>query len=182
MFRTFSLSLAVFLLFLSSESLARPFFIKMPSPNYEIRPKGTVIDTVVIHDTQDNNTKRVLRLFCSRKFGRSPHFTIDKSGKIYQHFSTEYMGSHAGRSRAFGRDRVNYFSIGIELINKGDGKDPFTENQYRSLVYLLKSLVFRYHIKPDHILGHRHIALPRGRKSDPANNFSFKRVRKSVFS
>lgn len=163
-----------------SATTSRPKMLQRPSPNGEVRPPGSPIDTIVIHDTEDNNLKRVLALFCSRRFGRSPHFTIDKAGNIYQHLNPQMRGAHAGRSFFKGRNRVNDFSIGIELVNLGDGKDAFTEPQYRSLIRLLKWLQITYGIRKDRIVGHKDIAIPRGRKDDPAQNFNFKRVRDAL--
>ena len=179
--RILGLLVAAVLVTTTAEAVAiRPKMIERPSPNGEERPSGTVIDTIVIHDTEDNNLHRVLGLFCSRRFGRSPHFTIDKAGKIYKHLDPKARGAHAGRSFFSGKPRVNDFSIGIELVNLGDGKDPFTEAQYHSLTKLVTWLKSTYDIKNDHIVGHKDIAIPRGRKADPAKNFDFPRFLRSL--
>lgn len=42
---------------------------------------------------------------------------------------------HAGDSRFEGRDDCNDFSLGNELENMGDGRDPYTDFQYEAVAY-----------------------------------------------
>jgi N-acetylmuramoyl-L-alanine amidase len=65
-------------------------------------------------------------------------------------------------------------------VNKGDGKDPFTEKQYEALGKLVAYLQSEYDILRDRITGHKDIALPKGRKIDPADNFSYERLFEEV--
>jgi len=60
---------------------------------------------------------------------------------------------------------VNDFSIGIELVNRNDGIDPFPDRQIQALRDLLKNIIARHPIR--HIVPHYACAEPRGRKSDP---------------
>jgi N-acetylmuramoyl-L-alanine amidase/AmpD protein len=65
-----------------------------------------------------------------------------------------------------GRVNVNNFSIGIELVNLNDGKDPFPQPQLTALRELLGEIIARHPIR--HIVPHYEVAVPPGRKSDPA--------------
>ena len=65
-----------------------------------------------------------------------------------------------------GRAGVNDFSIGIELINRNDGIDPFPERQIEALRDLLRSISRRHPIR--YIVPHYECADPPERKSDPA--------------
>jgi len=65
-----------------------------------------------------------------------------------------------------GRERVNDFSIGIELVNLNDGEDPFPEEQIQAMRRLAKAVISRHPIR--HIVTHYECADPPGRKSDPA--------------
>ena len=146
----------------------------LPSPNQEPRPPGAVIDTIVLHHTASWNAQGALRTLTSPTSGVSAHFTIDESGLIYQHVSTENIAWHAGPSLDDrGRERVNDFSIGIELVNKGNGYDPYHEPQIASLRALIDGLKRRHPLK--YIVSHTRIARPRGRKSDP-KGFPWRRV------
>jgi N-acetylmuramoyl-L-alanine amidase len=64
-----------------------------------------------------------------------------------------------------GRESVNDFSIGIELVNLNDGIDPFPREQILSLRLLLAAIISRHPIRQ--IITHYECAYPPGRKSDP---------------
>jgi N-acetyl-anhydromuramyl-L-alanine amidase AmpD len=76
-------------------------------------------------------------------------------------------------SRWKGLDNCNDYSIGIEVVNRGDSVEPFTEEQYSSLRELTGRIASKYGIAKDMVVGHRDIALPPGRKVDPADNFDW---------
>ena len=62
---------------------------------------------------------------------------------------------------------MNHMSIGIELVNLNDGKDPYPKAQTDALCMLIRSLKRRFPLK--YITSHEFIARPKGRKSDPLN-------------
>lgn len=138
-----------------------------PSPNFDDRPPGTSVDTVVIHATERDSAAEVIRIFETAEYKVSSHYTIDRDGTILQHVKDEKRAWHAGVSRMpDGRERVNDFSIGIELVNRNDGVDPYTQSQLGALSLLLESLAQRHSIR--YVVTHKLIAQPPGRKSDPA--------------
>ena len=59
-------------------------------------------------------------------------------------------------------------SIGIELENHNTGVDPYPNAQTAALLTLCRKLVAAYAIAPEMVATHADIALPDGRKSDPA--------------
>jgi N-acetylmuramoyl-L-alanine amidase/AmpD protein len=76
---------------------------------------------------------------------------------------------HAGQARMQdGRTHVNNFSIGIELVNRNDGVDPFQASQVQALRRLLQSIMLRHDIR--YVVPHHECADPPGRKSDPAGD------------
>lgn len=92
----------------------------------------------------------------------SPHYIIDRQGKVFRLVPDKYVAYHAGESKLpDGRTNVNELSIGIEIINTKD--DGPTNAQYLSLAKLVRCLKKRYPIK--YILGHSDIAPDR--KTDP---------------
>lgn len=132
------------------------------------------IDTVIIHSSYDllgddpYSTSGLISEY--KQYGVAPHYLIDRKGNIYRLVTEKNIAYHAGESEVpDGRTSVNNFSIGIELMNKEDGK--FTNEQYDSLNKLLKDLKSRYIIK--YVLGHSQIAP--GRKTDPWN-FDWKKI------
>jgi N-acetyl-anhydromuramyl-L-alanine amidase AmpD len=139
------------------------------SPNWGTRPVGTVVDTVVVHATVIPTLERTTAAFCREASQVSAHFTIGRDGSFIQHVDTFARAWHAGVSKdPQGRTNVNDFSIGIELVNLNDGKDPWPDAQVNVLKNIIGGLKRRFpHIKQ--ILSHEYIAVPAGRKSDPAN-------------
>jgi N-acetyl-anhydromuramyl-L-alanine amidase AmpD len=137
-----------------------------PSGNFDERPDGSVIDTIVVHATVLDSLDDVVRHFGDASSRVSAHYTIDREGKMVSHVAERKRAWHAGQSKMKdGRTGVNDFSIGIELVNRNDGVDPFPEAQIQSLRRLLKSILTRHRIR--HIIPHYECADPPGRKSDP---------------
>lgn len=141
--------------------------ILAPSPNRAPRPPETVIDTVVLHATVLDSADEVCRHFEKADPGVSSHYTIDRDGTVYQHVPEAEKAFHAGVSEMpDGRVGVNDFSIGIELVNRNDGIDPYPESQLLALENLLASIRLAHPIR--HVVSHAEIARPVGRKTDPA--------------
>jgi N-acetylmuramoyl-L-alanine amidase len=137
-----------------------------PSPNFNERPTGIAVDTIVVHATVFDTLEEVISHFSRPDSQVSSHYTIDRDGTVISHVSEDVRAWHAGVSRMEdGRTNVNDFSIGIELINKNDGTDPFPEKQIEALRGLMKQIMTRHPIR--HIIPHYACAEPRGRKSDP---------------
>ncbi len=140
------------------------------SPNYDMRPKGCAIDTLVIHHTGMSSEQSALNRLCSLQSRVSSHYLISADGKVMQLVADEYMAWHAGRSCWHGRSELNFNSIGIELDN--NGVDPFPPAQMQSLVALALSLIEKYSIEPKNVVAHADIAP--NRKVDPSQHFDWK--------
>jgi N-acetylmuramoyl-L-alanine amidase len=156
------------------------------SPNQDDRPAGIAIDTLVVHDTETPGGIRkattIANYFCNPKSEVSAHYIIGKAGEIVQCVPDEKRAWHAGPSKFEGREKVNDFSIGVELVNTESGTDPFTDAQYASLIALTAELVQRHNIPLSHITGHRNITNYPSLKRDPANNFDWERYRTGVLA
>ncbi len=141
----------------------------LPTDQYEDRPEGTLIDTIIIHSMHNPAAKDKFSALtckeCLDKHGVSAHYIVDLAGTVWRTVPDDKKAWHAGVSKmpdpADGREGVNDFSIGIELIGTED--TDFTEAQYQALALLTKNIMFRYNIK--NIYGHCDIAP--GRKTDP---------------
>ena len=134
-----------------------------PSPNYSSR-RGNKVNTIVVHATA-GSLGGTLAWFAQRRSGVSAHYTISKKGAIYKHVAETNKAWHAGRSKLHGRRNVNAFSIGIELVNKNNGKDPYPQAQLESLAWLVNDIASRYKIPAARVVSHYDIAP--GRKTDP---------------
>ena len=154
-----------------------------PSPNHDDRPAGAAIDAIVIHDTETpgvTEARIIANHFGNPRSGVSAHYIIGKRGEVLQCVPDERRAWHAGPSKFKGREKVNDFSIGIELVNAQTGKDPFTDAQYQSLIMLTADLVARHRIPLERITGHRHVTNYPAIKRDPADNFDWNRYTMGV--
>ncbi len=109
------------------------------------------------------------------------HYMIDRDGRLRksvpEHQVAHHVYRHSGRS------------IAIELINDGDGRDPFPEAQIDALAKLLSDIVARRGITRDGIKRHSDLdqgRMPcdktRRRKVDPGDAFPYETVLDRVFA
>lgn len=148
-----------------------------PSHNFNDRPKNTKIDYIILHYTDTLTMQDALDILCDPKAEVSSHYAIAEDGMLYQLVDDSKRAWHAGLSKWKGVENLNNNSIGIEIQNKGHhfgyavtGTWPeFPKIQIDNLKQLLKHLMQKYTIAPQHILGHEDIAP--GRKIDPGPAF-----------
>ena len=108
------------------------------------------------------------------------HYMIDRDGTTRASVPENRVAHHVYRYS--GR------SVGIELINEGDGVDAFPEPQLAALVQLLRELRQRHGIARDGIRRHSDVdqtRMPcdrsRRRKLDPGEAFPYESVLDRVF-
>lgn len=160
------------------------------SPNADGRPADQEPEVVVIHSISlppgEFGGSGIEDLFCNRLdpsrhsyyqeiagLKVSAHFLIRRDGELVQFVPTTQRAWHAGRACCEGRERVNDFSIGIEL--EGTNDQPFEDIQYEQLICLTRSLMAAYPaINWQRIYGHQDIAP--GRKTDPGRGFDWGRL------
>jgi N-acetylmuramoyl-L-alanine amidase len=87
------------------------------SPNLDKGPNGREI--IVMHYTAGYTASSAVNTFKLKSAQSSAHFVVEVDGGITQMVSTADIAWHAGRSLYHGRQRVNSFSIGIEIVNPG---------------------------------------------------------------
>lgn len=159
----------------------------VPSPNFDERPAGVLIDTVIIHyislppghfrgdaiaalftNTLDVTAHPWFEQLAGLKV--SAHYLIRRHGELVQFVHPAMRAWHAGASRLLTRERCNDFSIGIEL--EGSSARPFTRSQYRRLLQLLGALFEIHPIR--YIAGHSDVSP--GRKEDPGPFFEWQQL------
>jgi AmpD protein len=162
----------------------------IPSPNFDARPDGSLIELLVIHNISlppgqfggpgiielftnqlDPNAHPYYRQIADARV--SSHFLIRRDGELIQFVSAIRRAWHAGQSEWHGRVRCNDFSIGVEL--EGADDQAFADGQYATLARLVPVLRRKYPIQD--CVGHSDIASPSGRKTDPGPHFSWTRLR-----
>lgn len=156
------------------------------SPNCDERPLNTPPRLIVIHSISlppgEFGGADVRRLFTNKlDFNEHPfyseirglkvssHFFLDRRGQITQFVSCLKRAWHAGASKWKSEPNCNDYSIGIEL--EGTDTEGFHVDQYASLKRLCIALSECYPIEA--VLGHSHIAVPKGRKQDPGAHFNW---------
>lgn len=140
------------------------------SPNFGPRPKDMLIDSIIIHYTEMKDDISALKRLCDAKAEVSSHYLISKTGEIFSLVPDNLRAWHAGPSCWRGREKVNDFSIGIELDN--NGKEIFGKDLMNSLIQLCHELISIHPIDQHNIIGHSDI-IP-SRKFDPGRLFNWK--------
>lgn len=140
--------------------------------------KGVIRDSstnyIVLHSDESPSYAATRKTLIRR--GNSYHYYIQRNGDIIKLLDPKYVGGHAGRSFYDGLSQLNFYSIGICLQDLKLAS--FTENQYKSLAWLIAALQKRYNDESSRvILTHSQIAIPRGRKKDP-NGFDLSELNK----
>lgn len=136
------------------------------SPNQAPR-HGRQIQMIVLHATV-GAARSALAWLTNPASHVSAHYLIDKSGHTYQLVPDEAIAWHAGQASWHGETAINEISLGIELENANNGRDPYPAAQIDALLALARDKVAQYGIRPDMVARHLDVALPRGRKNDPA--------------
>jgi len=163
----------------------------VPSPNFDDRPAGTLVDLILVHGISlppnQYGGPWIDRLFTNSlppdehpyfaavaHLKVSSHALIRRDGEVVQYVPFHQRAWHAGASTYQGRERCNDFSIGIEL--EGADETPYEPGQYRMLSAVILALCDAYpSLSLSRIAGHSDIAP--GRKTDPGPAFDWPRLR-----
>ena len=149
------------------------------SPNCDERPAGAVVNCIVLHSTVEPTTEGTMNIFLSPEKAVSSHFVVGRDGRVVQMVPVEKRAWHAGTSALEGVGKVNDFSVGIEMVNLNDGKDPYSPEQMEAVAGIVRLIRSRYDVSDARIVSHAEVALPAGRKSDPVG-FDFEKERALV--
>jgi AmpD protein len=164
------------------------------SPNQSDRSGENAIDLLVIHNISlppgQYGNGCVDQLFCNSldsskhpffeeiaELRVSAHLLIDRLGDVTQFVPFCKKAWHAGDSEFEERPNCNDYSVGIEL--EGTDFEPFTDEQYHSLLCITKLLLQEYPcLNSDRIVGHSDVAP--GRKTDPGPYFDWQKFRQAL--
>ena len=180
--------------------LAQEDFLE-PFENYswerEYAPEYVVLhftSAVVVSREDPYNMDTIRKIFADG--GVSPHYIVDREGKIICYLPEDRAAWHAGKGTFGGDERLtdsmNKYSIGIEIAAMGSQKDMsiylseseyntipkeligYTDKQYEALK-LLDDICRRYSIPFDasHVIGHD---MYNPLKNDPGELFDWERL------
>jgi N-acetylmuramoyl-L-alanine amidase len=119
--------------------------------------------------------------------GKSIHYVIGRDGDIAQQRPELRTAGHV----SFGgiMSQVNRRSIGIELVNRGDGLEPFPQPQLAALSALVADIAARYGLRPEALVTHAALddrmqpecgGVPLRRNLDPGPLFPLADVRAAI--
>ena len=161
----------------------------LKSPNFNDRPNQEEIRLIIIHSIslppKKYGNKYVEDFFLNKlsisddKYFKeikdlkvASHIYIKRDGEAIQFVPLNKRAWHAGESSFKGELNCNDYSIGIEL--EGNEIDPYTDEQYISLIKATRELINFYpRVNSQNIVGHSDIAPDR--KTDPGKSFDWKR-------
>lgn len=149
-------------------SLSIPPIESLPADFWTERT-GQPIVAIVIHGTGGIDSRSTLQHGDGR--GVSIHRLINKAGKIYDMVPDEHGANHAGapsssftlHGHTYRGNAVNKSTLGIELENLQDGRDPYTDPQLSAMGWQIAE--WRKQHGPLPIL--RHADIDPTRKRDP---------------
>jgi N-acetylmuramoyl-L-alanine amidase len=119
------------------------------------------VQFIVLHYTEIDFARSLHRL---TKEEVSSHYLInDQPPTIYRLVDESQRAWHAGPSYWQGYTHLNSSSIGIEIVNAGNGGDPnatyanYPEGQIKQVIELVRDVERRHGVRPDRVLGHSDI-------------------------
>jgi N-acetylmuramoyl-L-alanine amidase len=150
---------------------------ELPSPNFDDRPAGSPIDTLVLHytgmPTAQDAIARLRDRFPPTGVPVSSHYVVDEDGHILRLVDEEKRAWHAGLSYWRGATELNGRSIGVEIVNPGHefGYREFPVLQLAAVCDLCLSILSRHPIEARDVVAHSDVAPDR--KQDPGELFDW---------
>jgi N-acetylmuramoyl-L-alanine amidase len=128
---------------------------------YHAVSQDSRVQFIVLHYTEIDFANSLRRL---TKEEVSSHYLIDdRPARIYRLVAENQRAWHAGPSFWQGYTHLNSSSIGIEIVNLGNGGDPnasyaeYPEQQVKLVIELVRAVQRRHGVRPDRVLGHSDI-------------------------
>jgi N-acetylmuramoyl-L-alanine amidase len=145
--------------------------------HYHALSQDSRVRFIVLHYTEIDFAHSLHRLTQEEV---SSHYLInDNPPTVYRLVDEERRAWHAGPSYWQGFTQLNSSSIGIEIVNLGNGGDPkaayadFSEQQIAQVIELVRDIERRHGVQPDRVLGHSDIQPLT--KQDPGPRFPWYR-------
>jgi N-acetylmuramoyl-L-alanine amidase len=152
---------------------------------------GAAIDTRYHAVSQDSRVRFIIVHFTQADFEHSlrrltqeevsSHYLVAADPpRVYRLVPEERRAWHAGPSFWQGATALNSSSVGIEIVNLGNGDDaargyePFPDPQIDRVIGLIRDIAHRHGVRPDRIIGHAEVQ-PRTR-TDPGPQFPWHRL------
>jgi N-acetylmuramoyl-L-alanine amidase len=128
---------------------------------------------IVLHYTEIDFARSLHRL--TQEEVSSHYLVNDRPPVIYRLVEENQRAWHAGPSFWQGYTNLNSSSIGVEIVNLGNGGDPsapyaeYPAPQIKQVIELVRDVERRHGVRPDRVLGHSDIQPLT--KQDPGPSF-----------
>lgn len=134
------------------------------SPNHNERT-GKVLRGIVLHATADGGSEAGSLAWLQNPSSKvSAHLLFHRDGTVTRLVPDARRAWHAGVSEWRGIRDVNGCCLGWEIANRNDGRERYTDAQYRMLC-LAAAHYCRQGLTVEDVVGHAEISP--GRKTDP---------------
>lgn len=143
------------------------------SPNWDARPTGMPIDTLVLHYTGMQTAAAAIGRLRDPVAHVSSHYVVEENGAVWQLVDEAHRAFHAGVSFWRGHEALNGRSIGVEIVNPGHewGYRAFPAVQMQAVATLCTAILGRHPIPARNVVGHSDVAPDR--KQDPGELFDW---------
>jgi len=91
----------------------------LPSPNVGDLFSPGLPDIIILHYTACSDADRAICMLMDPQREVSAHLVVDRSGSTTQLVPFNQIAWHAGKSTWKGRESLNKYSVGIEIVNAG---------------------------------------------------------------
>lgn len=129
--------------------------------HYRAVSQDSRVQFIVLHYTEIDFAHSLHRL---TKEEVSSHYLVnDRPPTVYRLVDEDRRAWHAGPSFWKGYTHLNSNSIGIEIVNLGNGGDPnasyeeYPQPQIKQVIELVRDIERRHGVRPDRVLGHSDI-------------------------
>ena len=162
------------------------------NPEAEARSRGakrSKVSEIIVHATggpfcqggkvmfSPSGTGPSMKKFFEANGTVSIHYIVDRDGTVLKSIAEDEVAIHTVGH--------NENAVGIELINHGDGQEPYPDVQVQALAKLVKGIQQRWHIPVSQVKGHEDVdhstfqcaGKSARRKQDPGPLFPWDRVR-----
>jgi N-acetylmuramoyl-L-alanine amidase len=136
------------------------------------------VQFIILHYTEIDFARSLRRL--TREEVSSHYLVNEAPPTIYRLVDESRRAWHAGPSYWQGYTHMNANSIGIEIVNRGNGGDPdgayadYPEAQIAEVIALVRDVQRRHGVRPDRVLGHSDVQPLT--KQDPGPRFPWFRL------
>ena len=147
-----------------------------PSPNWDERPAGTSVDTLVLHYTGMQSGKAAIARLRDLAARVSSHYVVEEDGTVWRLVDEGRKAFHAGVSHWRGQTGLNDRSVGIEIVNPGHewGYRPFPPAQIDAVQALCQDILSRHLVPARNVVAHSDVAPDR--KEDPGELFPWREL------